>query len=172
MYNKYYLLASTQIVFTAIIIHINKKYFLFCDETWKENIDCMLSVKLSAPQIFLFIGQAWKHGSTQIVVTAINKCLSKNTFLSHGLAWKCFVVYIISHKFCLTVRLENIIQWILSVTVVYTCCTSIIHLSENIFCFMTWLENILQFVLLGKQVWQSGLKTQFCGDYWPQQFFT
>ena len=80
-----------------------------------ENIiQCILSVELFAPQIFLFDRQAWKHDSTKIVVTAVIKCLSEKYFLFRGPAWKCFVVHIISHKctaniFVLTVRLENII---------------------------------------------------------------
>ena len=83
-------------------------YFLFCDWAWKENIiQFILSVKLNAPQIFLFDGQAWKHDSTQIVVTAIIKCLSKKYFLFYGPAWKCFVVYIISHK-----RTTNTFVWL------------------------------------------------------------
>ena len=46
----------------------------------------------------MFDGQAWKHDSTQIVVTAVIKCLSKKCFLFCGPAWKRFVVYIIRHK--------------------------------------------------------------------------
>ena len=69
---------SIQIVFTAIIIHLNKKCFLFCDWAWKENIiQCILSVKLSVAQIFLFDDQAWKHDSMQTVFTKIIKCSKK-----------------------------------------------------------------------------------------------
>ena len=82
-----------------------------------------------------------------------------------GPAWKCFVVCIISHKcstniFCLAVRLENI-SWRLLVTIIYTSCTSIIHLSESMFCFMGWPEISLQFLISGKPVWRSGLKVWF-----------
>ena len=92
-----------------------------------------------------------------------------------GLEMFCSVYYpsqVHSKYFCLTVRLENIIPWRLLVTTIYTCCISIIHLSENIFCFLAWLENILQFILSGKPVWQSDLKTRFCGDYQSQKSFT
>ena len=90
-----------------------KSIFYFV--TKLENIiQCILSVELCAPQIFLFDRQAWKHDSKKIVVTAVIKCLSKQYFLFRGPAWKYFVVHIISHKctaniFVLTVRLENII---------------------------------------------------------------
>ena len=79
----------------------------------------------------------------------------------------CSVYYqsqVHSKYFCLTFRLENI-SWKLSVTIIYTCCTSITHFNKNTFCFMAWLENILQFILSGKPVWRSGLKTWFCGYY-------
>ena len=55
---------------------------------------------------------------------------------------------------------------------IYTSCTSIIHLSENTFCFLAWLENILLFILWGKPVWLSDLKTWFCGEYQSEQLFT
>ena len=74
-----------------------KSIFYFV--TRLENINqCILSVKLSSPQIFLFEGQAWKHDSMQIVVTAIIKTLSKIYFLFCGSAWKCFVMHIVSYK--------------------------------------------------------------------------
>ena len=90
--------AYAQIVLTAIIIRLNKKYFLFCVWSWKENIQCILTVKLKAPQIFFFDWQAWKHDSSQIVIIAIIKCLNEKHFLFRGSSWKCFVVYITSHK--------------------------------------------------------------------------
>ena len=78
--------------FTAIIICINKKYFLFCDRVWKENIiQCILSAKLSAPQIFLFDGQAWKHDSTQIVITAVIKCLKITSTTKWQLLKICYL---------------------------------------------------------------------------------
>ena len=51
-----------------------------------------------SPQIFLFDSHTWKHDSRETVVTAIIKCISKMYFLIPGPAWKCFVVYNISHK--------------------------------------------------------------------------
>ena len=133
--------------------------------TGLENIQCILSVKLSTSQIFLFVGQAWKHDSRKIVVTAVTKCLREMYFLFRGPAWKCIVKCILSvtnaqQIFCLTVRLENI-PWRLLVTTRYSCCASVIHLSESIFYFMAWYETILQFLLSGKPVWRSDLKTWF-----------
>ena len=125
--------------------------------TWSENIvQCILSVKLSAPQIFLFDDRACKqfhadrrHSNYQM--------LTRKAFFVPWLGMKIFysVYYqsqVQSKYFCLMVRLGNIIPWRLSVTTIYTYCRSIIHLSENIFCFMALLENILQFVLSGKSV--------------------
>ena len=64
-----------------------------------ENItQCILSVRLGASQIFVSDDYAWKHDSTETVVTAIIKCLSEMYFLFCYPAWKCFVVYIISNK--------------------------------------------------------------------------
>ena len=106
--------ASIQIVFTAIIKHLDKKCFLFCDWAWKENvIQCILSVKLSVAQIFLFDGEAWKHDSMQTVFATIIKC-SKKYFLFCGMVWKCFLVYIISHK-CTA----NIFVWCSGLKVLY-----------------------------------------------------
>ena len=70
---------------------------IFYFVTGLENTQCILSVKLSAPQIFLFDGQAWKHDSTQIPFTTMIICLSKTFF--------CFVA-----------RLENVLRCVLSVT--------------------------------------------------------
>ena len=89
-----------------------KSIFYFVTEL--ENIiQCILSAKLIAPQVFLFDNHAWKQDSTETVITAIIKCLSETYFLFRGLAWKCFVVYIICHKCTanIFVRLENIIPW-------------------------------------------------------------
>ena len=56
--------------------------------TGLENItQCILSIKLSVPQIFLFDRQAWKHDSLQIFVTAIIKFLSEKYFLFCDSAW-------------------------------------------------------------------------------------
>ena len=110
----------------------------------EKIIQCILSIKLSAPQIFLFDGQAWKHDPMHTVITAIIICLCKKYFLFSGLTRKCFcsVYYqsqVHSKYFSLMVWLENIISWRLSVTTIYTCCTSIIHLSKNIlFHGSTW----------------------------------
>ena len=150
--------------------------YLFC-MTWLENIiQSILLAKLSAPQIFLFDGQAWKHDFTKIVITAIIKCLSKKYFLFRGPAWKCFVVLIISRKctaniFVSQSGLKTLLhghnwlqQYLLVVQVSYTWVKN--------FFFMTGLEKFLQFILSGKPVWRSGLKTRFCGDYRSQQLFT
>ena len=49
--------ASTQIVFTTFMIYLDESIFYFL--AGLENIvQCILSVKLSAPQIFLFDGHA------------------------------------------------------------------------------------------------------------------
>ena len=125
-------LSSQQLPYTWIF------YFV----TGLENIiQCILSVKVSVSQIFLFDSQAWKHDAIQIVTTAIIKCLNKMYF------------------FCFVTQLENVLWSILSVTSgqqiflfegqawkhfsmeiigysnIYNCCTSIILLSENIFLF-------------------------------------
>ena len=63
-----------------------------------ENIQCILLVKLGPLQIYLFDDDVWKHDSKETVITAIIKCLREMHFLFCGLAWKCFVVHIISHK--------------------------------------------------------------------------
>ena len=89
--------AFAQIVFPAITIHLNKKYILFCDGAWKHYLLHIISQTMS-PQIFLFDSHTWKHDSRETVVTAIIKCISKMYFLIPGPAWKCFVVYNISHK--------------------------------------------------------------------------
>ena len=112
---------------------------------------------------------AWWSGlkldSTQVVVTAIIKCLRKKYFVSKSILFLYYYSQVHSKYFCLIVRLENIIPWRLSVTAIYTCCSSIIHLRESMFCFTVLLVNILQFILSGKPGWRSGLKTWFCVDY-------
>ena len=130
------------------------------------NIQFILSVKLGAAQTFLFDGQAWRHDSMQLVVTAIIKCLSKLCFWFSWPSLKiiCSIYYqsqVHNKYLCLMVRLENIIPRRLLVTTIYTCCTSTMHFSENMFCFMARLKNILQFLLSGKPFWRSGLKTWF-----------
>ena len=115
---------------------INKKYFLFCDWTWKESIQCILSVKLRAPQRIWFHANC-HHSNYQII---------EKYFLFCDPAWTCLIVYIISHK-CTAI----ILVWRLGLKTFHgdfwlkqykLHCTSIIHLSKNIFCFMAWLENI------------------------------
>ena len=81
----------------------------------------------------IFDHHSWKHDSTQIVITAIIKCLGEKYFWP-VLKMFCSVYYqlqVHSKYFRLTVRLESIIPWRSLVTTIYTCCTSIIHLSEN-----------------------------------------
>ena len=117
--------------------------WIFYFVTGLENIiQCILSVKLSVSQIFLFDSQAWKHNATQIVITAIIKCLNKMYFLLFcDPAWKCFVEYVISQKWT-----TNIFVWRSGLKTffhgdywlqqyIYNCCTSIILLSENSFLF-------------------------------------
>ena len=101
----------------------------------------------------------------KILLTYDYQMLKRNVFFVSWPSLKifCSVYYqsqVHSKYFCLMVRLENI-PWRLLVTTIYTCCTSVIHLSENIFCFMAWRENILQLLLSGKSVWRSGLQTWF-----------
>ena len=106
--------------------------------------------------MILFYSQAWKHDSTQIIITAITKWLSKKYFCFVALLKMfCSVYYqsqVHSKYFYLKVRLENI-PWRLMVKTIYTCCTSIIPLGENIFLFH-WL----------------GLKT-FCSSYYQANKF-
>ena len=86
--------SSLKTCFRTDCLHINyhtlkNEKYLFRDQAWKEIIiQCIYPVKLSALQIFVFDGQAWKHDSTLIVVTAIIKCLSEKCFLFCGLSWK------------------------------------------------------------------------------------
>ena len=120
--------------------------------TGLENIiQCILSVKLGAAQIFLFDSQAWKHDSTQIVVIAIIKCLSKLYFLFRG------PVYIISHKctaniFVWQSGLKTLfhgdywLQW-------YILVVQVSHTWVKIF-FVSWF----------------GLKT-FCSFYYQSNYF-
>ena len=161
--------------FHTACLHINyhmlkQKVFIFW-LAWKEDIQCILSVKLSAPQIFLFDGQAWKHDFMQIVVTAIIKCLNKKYFLFRGPAWKCFF----SPK-----STANIFVWWSSLKTLfhgdyqlqqYILVVQASYIWVKIF-FVSWFENIFQFILSGKQIWWSGLKMRFCGDYLLQQLFT
>ena len=110
-----------------------------------ENIiQCILSVELCAPQIFLLDRQAWKHGSTKIVVTAAIKCLSEKYFLFRGPAWKCFVVHIMGHKctaniFVLTVKLENVIpREIIGCNNIYLLCKNTFECKNVLFQGSTW----------------------------------
>ena len=169
---------------------LNEKYFLFCDWAWKHPVHIISQTKYTTNVFIQWSGlKTWFHTDC---CHKIIKCLNETYFLFCGRAWKCFVVYIISHKcptnimkhnlFCgpawkcfvmciishkcstnifrLAVRLKNI-SWRLLVTIIYTSCTSIIHLSENMFCFMGWPEISLQFLVSGKPVWWSGLKVWF-----------
>ena len=91
-----------------------KSIFYFVTEL--ENIiQCILSAKLIAPQVFLFDNHAWKQDSTETVITAIIKCLSETFFVSWpSLKMFCSLYYLSqvhSKYFCLMVRLENIIPW-------------------------------------------------------------
>ena len=73
----------------------------------------------------------------------------------------CSVYYqsqVHSKYFCWTVRLENFTPWILLVTTIYTCCKSIIHLTENIFCFMARLENIFAVYIIRQTSLTARLK--------------
>ena len=133
--------------------------WIFYFATGLENIiQCILSVKVSVSQIFLFDSQAWKHDAIQIVTTAIIKCLNKMYF------------------FCFVTQLENVLWSILSVTSgqqiflfegqawkhfsmeiigysnIYNCCTS--HTLEWKYFFVSWF----------------GLKT-FCSFYYQAKQF-
>ena len=128
----------------------------------EKIIQCILSIKLSAPQIFLFDGQAWKHDPMHTAITAIIIWLCKKYFLFSGLTCKCFcrVYYqsqVHSKYFSLMVWLESIISWRLSVTTILVAQAS--YTWVKIFCFMDLLENILQFILSGKPVWWSDSKS-------------
>ena len=87
--------------------NITQQIFLFDGLAWKHASTKMSSQQLYALFFILWRGLKRKHYSTQIVVTAIIKCLSKKYFLFYGPAWKCFVVYIISHK-----RTTNTFVWL------------------------------------------------------------
>ena len=76
--------AFAQIVFTTVTICLNKKYFFYFVNGLENIIQCMLSVKLSAQQIFLFDCQALKHYSMEIIRYSNIYSLYKY----HTLEWK------------------------------------------------------------------------------------
>ena len=121
----------------------------------------------------IFDRHSWKHDSTQIVITAIIKCWSEKYFWQ-GLKMFCSVYYqlqVHSKYFCLTVRLECIIPWRSLVTTIYTCCTSIIHLSKKYILFHGFAWKHFTVNLIRQTSLWTDVKTQFCRDYWSQQLF-
>ena len=99
-------------------------------------------------------------------MTTIN-CLSEKHFLFCGLTWKCFVVYIISHK-CLTkifVWQSGLRLWAIEIISYNNKCFLYIQVSYTwveVF-FVSWfgLKTFLEFILSGKPIWRSGLKIWF-----------
>ena len=135
-----------------------KRNILCCDGAWKHYpvYKCILSIKQSAPQIFLFDGHAWKHDSTQ-THHSNHQMLNWNVFFVSwpGLKMFCSVYcqsQVHSKYFCLAVRLNKIISMkIIGYNNVYLLCKY--HTLEwKYFFFMAWLENILQFLLSDKPV--------------------
>ena len=74
-----------------------KVFFSLCPGLKTLSSVYILSVKLSAPQIFLFDGQAWKNSMEIIGYNNIYLLYKYHTlvyFLFHGLIWKSFAVFI------------------------------------------------------------------------------
>ena len=83
---------------------INKKYFLFCDWTWKESIQCILSVKLRAPQRIWFHANC-HHSNYQILKWKVLPVLWPSLNMFDSVYYQSQVH---GNYFSLKVRLENI----------------------------------------------------------------
>ena len=104
LHSKYfYLVVWLERCFCTDCLHSNyhelkwKVFFSLCPGLKTLSSVYILSVKLSAPQIFLFDGQAWKNSMEIIGYSNIYLLYEYHTvvyFLFHGLIWKSFAVFI------------------------------------------------------------------------------